>query len=392
MNYFKYILSVLLCTVMVQSAYSIENEKGRLNFSEESWVEFHGLIQASVESMKTYDSDNNETASDAYWSKDVRLRSAMLRITGQVTDSFNYYFSMNLNSDRGAEIRDAFMDFRFVDQFRIAMGKIAVPFMNQYLVDENSFLGTEYMMDAAGMTTMAGYRDYGVQFHGMLINGLIDYRLGVFEGVSRTVIYDSSVPETKRINSNDWPRFTGRVKINLMDADPDIYYTGNHLGQKKIISIGGGMDFQKGICEVDNTSDYYLAWTVDFNMDYRIGRGNSIIAETGYLNVKGNPVRYSKSLGDYGRDYESYYAFFAQAGFLFLEKFQPTVKYIYRKNRDDASYGNRDRNISTITGGFNFFLKGHNANIKVEYSYPLSDGSKDLPDEKGVVLQMQLYI
>ena len=43
-----------------------------------------------------------------------------------------------------------------------------------------------------------------------------------------------------------------------------------------------------------------------------------------------------------------------------------------------------------LTGGLNYFINGHNANIKIEYNYPIEDQGHTI--DRGVIVQAQIFI
>src|SRR5205814_4232995 len=47
------------------------------------------------------------------------------------------------------------------------------------------------------------------------------------------------------VGSNNFFRATGRLQINLLDAEPGFFYAGTYLGKKKILSLGITGDTQK---------------------------------------------------------------------------------------------------------------------------------------------------
>ena len=71
-------------------------------------------------------------------------------------------------------------------------------------------------------------------------------------------------------------------------------------------------------------------------------------------------------------------AYFVQAGYLIINKIQPYFKFWANNATTDTS---------SIMLGCNYFFKGHNANIKAEFGYPLMD-SKNMQ----VNIQTQIFL
>jgi hypothetical protein len=51
---------------------------------------------------------------------------------------------------------------------------------------------------------------------------------------------------TTELESRNFFRFTGRVQVNLLEAEPGFFYAGTYLGTKRIVSLGGSVDIQGG--------------------------------------------------------------------------------------------------------------------------------------------------
>jgi hypothetical protein len=82
-----------------------------------------------------------------------------------------------------------------------------------------------------GLKTGANGRDNGATLWGTVAGGHFKYYLGAFN-------LDSRVTETK-------PLLTGRVNIDFLDPEPAYYHQSAYHGDKDILSIAGGFQFQK---------------------------------------------------------------------------------------------------------------------------------------------------
>ncbi|HQP47340.1 MAG TPA: hypothetical protein PKX12_01315, partial [Spirochaetota bacterium] len=92
------------------------------------------------------------------------------------------------------------------------------------------------------------------------------------------------------------------------------------------------------------------------------------------------------------------YGYFIQAGLLLMNTIQPVIKYSTWVNKNKNAIG--DDTSTYLTFGLNYFISGHNANIKIEYRHPLGENesiepSVDQIDKSGqqqVTLQAQIFI
>ncbi|NMB65211.1 MAG: hypothetical protein GYA16_10130 [Spirochaetes bacterium] len=190
------------------------------------------------------------------------------------------------------------------------------------------------------------------------------------------------------VNKNDMPRYTGRIQVNLKDAEEGFFYSGNYLGKKSIISFGMGLDYQQdAYATVDSTkAKDYTAWTVDVYFDHPVAANNVLTLQGAYVDVKNTPF---SSVTDGVNTYflEKMKMYFAEGGFLINGTWQPVARYYYKK----VEVGGVDGKISEVAGGLNYYIKGHNANIKVEYAQQLKDETDDFKN-KQITVQCQIFI
>ena len=370
----------------------------RLTFAKNKWVTLHYLLQAQCSFTHVYD-EGKSPSDDSIIEKKFFLKRSRIILKGQVTKNIDFFMETedfnvgeedNTTDGGSTDItgsvdednnvtgngtvknnvftQSAFINFWVADELKIAVGLILLPFMHHSRQSAISTLGVNYnttIIPLSGYSNVS--RDTGIEARGLLLEGLIDYKIGVFQGLSKN-------SETG-INHHDHARLTGRIQINLLDPEDGFFYSGNYLGKKKILSFGGGIDFQKNVYR-DN-DDYslkdYLAWTVDLTIDSKITKKISFALQGAYLRSKNNPNQID------------HFAYFVQSGILILKTFQPVIKY-YNKVIDT----NGKTKISHASCGINYFIEGHNANIKTEYAYPLGDNTGS--GEKKVIIQCQIFI
>ncbi|MFH0977613.1 MAG: hypothetical protein V1874_17680 [Spirochaetota bacterium] len=387
-----------------------EEDKGvaKLSYGDHRWIAIHGLIQAQAYSMNEYDSEAGESESDAKWASGFQVRRSRFILNGEAAKNVEFFIqtddiligkngSGSQNSSdktssgttettnhthttkdsKGVYTQDAFINYKFSNAFEVAAGLICLPFMHHNLESAASLLGVDYnsLVIPAG-TTSNEWRDTGVEIRG-IAKRVFDYRIGVFRGQARDL---KGTPEkTDDINPDNWPRFCGRIQLNFADPETGFFYSGNYLGKKNVLSIGGGIDFQKDASIIDGELGNYLALTGDATIDYKVSDELVITLQGGYVRMKYRPD--ANTVTQYG--------YFGQMGFLFMGQVQPVIKYQYWKG---DTYFADDKESSSMTFGLNYFIDGHNANIKAEYQNPMGKDNKAASGEKKATLQGQIFI
>jgi len=395
----KLLIRAIAITAIVLLAMPVlaqDTTAAKLSYGEYKWVQVHFLLQVWGQFKEYYD-QGESPEDDSTVDKSFFLRRSRIMLTGQVaknvtffmeTDDFNAGKDDTGNkgsSDTGLFTQDAYINYMIADELQVAVGMILLPFMHHNRQSAVSLLGVDYntAFVGAGLKNTNVWRDYGLEVRGLLLGGIIDYRVGVFQGRDRATLADDDGVDLDT-NTHDYPRYTGRIQINAMDPETGFFYSGNYLGKKKIVSFGAGVDYQQQVLpDPGKVPDDYLAWTLDLTVDYGFAGGNAIALQAAYVNIENCPeTAYPAS----GVPYEDSYAYFVQAGLLIANLVQPVVKY-YTVVSD---YDTKDAEISHIIGGLNFYLNGHNANIKVEYAYPTGDNKS--VGQKYANIQCQIFL
>ncbi len=364
----------------------------KLTYGPDKWIDLHLLFQ--MQYTNTYSWDNTkETDSDAVWKSDFAPKRMRMMFNGQVAPNVTFFVDTDIKNDGSVFLQDAYINYKFADELQIAAGMILLPFMHHNRQSAVSLLGVNYNTTAVNIPEATIWRDYGVEFRGLLASKTIDYRIGLFDGIERSA--GTLADDSDNINNNGLPRVTGRVQINLKDAEESFFYSGNYLGKKTILSFGAGVDYMKDARIVDGNQEDYLAWTVDLIVDYPVSPDMVVAFQAGYVNVKNRPGTLSIT-GLTGLSMpEKEYGYFAQAGLLLNSTWQPVIKFASWKYQEAS--GTEDVTVSYLTFGLNYFINGHNANIKLEYQMPFGEivsgtDQDELPNQRVVTLQAQIFI
>lgn len=433
MKRFTVLLAMLAVALFTMPVFAQDAGVPKLTYGPNQWLQVHFLLQAQYQSAAIWDANRtaayeDETDSDATWDSTFKIRRARIILSGQVAQNVSFFVETDDynrggrgnsgaagGTGEGTFIQDAYVDFTIAPEFKIAMGMILLPFMHHNRQSAVSLLGVDYNVDVVKFMNNKVWRDTGIEFRGLLAGGVIDYRIGVFQGQEREldVENEAGTDRVGHLNGNAAPRFVGRIQLNLMDAEDGFFYSGNYLGKKKIVSFGGGIDYQSnaGIdydyqTSTPNKIDDYFAWTLDFTVDYPFAPGTVLALQGAYVHIDNRWSRTTKTringnaLESY-YDYDYYgeeYGYFVQAGLLLMNTIQPVIKYSTWVNKNKNAIG--DDTSTYLTFGLNYFISGHNANIKIEYRHPLGENesiepSVDQIDKSGqqqVTLQAQIFI
>ncbi|MDY6933637.1 MAG: hypothetical protein SVZ03_05360 [Spirochaetota bacterium] len=420
-NLLPYTIIIALITIQVNA-----QEEGikRFTFGNNQWISLHFLLQAQGKFTEVYQ-EGLETPSDSSLEKSFFLRRSRIILNGEITKNVAFFMETNdinagknsddiyENSDDGSNnlfTQSAFINYRISDGLQIDLGLMLLPFMHHNRQSEVSPLGIDLI---SAVVPLNGYssvwRDTGLEIRGLLFEnpigkkGFIDYRIGVWQGKSKELIEVTDdtgiVVDEYNKNPDDHLRYTGRVQFNLMDPETGFFYSGNYLGKRKIFSFGFGLDSQQDVCRHDNRLKNYLAWTVDLTIDYGARDSSIFTLQAAYVKVKNNPVMsdyrlFSSSESEiYDRGFINQEIYLIQTGLIIAKGIQPVIKY-YRKVEERAIIQNnkiQDRESSHIIGGINYFLNGHNTNIKSEFAYPMGDHNKGSGNKYGLI-QLQIFI
>jgi len=380
MRFTKLLVAIALVVGLASSSFAADSI-AKFTFGDDQYLELHYLLQ--VQGYSIYSDGGSQSD---YWAKDFMIRRSRVILKGQAAQGVEFFMETDApkqenNNNTESDVtkngkylftQDAYIDFTIAKELKIAFGHILLPFMHH----DRQSAATLLCVDYTGAVVPVGgnvWRDTGIEFRGLLANGLVDYRVGVFDGQDRK-------PGTPTINKNDMPRFTGRVQVNLKDAEEGFFYSGNYLGKKSIISFGAGIDYQQDAFDAGTKAKDYTAWTVDVYFDHPVAANNVLTLQAAYVNVKNSPFMTGTP--------EKANMYFAEGGFLINGTWQPVARYYYKETETLAGIKSK---ISEIAGGINYYIKGHNANIKVEYAQQLKDESDDFKN-KQVTIQCQIFI
>lgn len=338
------------------------------------------------------------------------LRRARVRFGGMVTKWVKFFIQMGADSKEDgsvgdAQVIDGFINLHLLEQAQIIMGEHMAAAGRQQLTSSAAMMA----IDRPGIT------DYNLTWG---LNGGAVFNTAVFEdgnldlsgdgNVSRdigaTLFGSTSFSETfhgkyyigaytgiQYMNdAEDKERVTGRVQLNFFEPEPGYYNLSTYLGAKKTIAIGASIDHQQRIARDAVTDDNinYLWYSIDAFADIPVGPG-SVTLEAGYsnLDLEGSASLRDSTSGPLKNAKETEgKGFYVQSGY-YLETLhlQPWALFECWDSNASDDVGT----WSTWRVGLSYFIKGHNANIKVGFEQFRADekigGSADKDIESFLI-------
>lgn len=208
-------------------------------------------------------------------SHNLFVRRVRLLVGGTLFKDFEYFFDTDFadlfkanpatgtKNTPGLNVQDAFGTWKAVgDQLKVDLGYMLPPLNHNAVQGATTLYSWDYFSNSfrhSNAFNSSGPpvgRDAGVQLRGLLFDGHLEYRVGVFQGRRN----EASMTD---VGSRNMFRVAGRLQINVLDPESGFFYAGSYLGAKKILSIGGSYDFQ----------DSYKRWSVDAFADLPAGPG-----------------------------------------------------------------------------------------------------------------------
>jgi hypothetical protein len=312
--------------------------------------------------------DGKVTATGTEDLNDFMIRRAYLYLKGNVTDLVSFF--THVASDRvgqdgldnssvglgsGVAWRDLWVTLNFDKAFMVQAGRMYVPLTRNYgTTSTKTMLTTDLPFLQGGVRGSIFYaskvgRDDGVTLWGNPMDGLLQYRFMVSEGVENDD------------NPDDNLRFAGRVAVSLMEPETGWFNKGTYLGKKKVLSLGLGFDQQDDIDPgtplVTGDDDDNQVWTVDVFFDHPVADG-AVTAEAAYIDIEHCTQDHNFSSLGKGDDAENWYV---QAGYLFPNHLQPYVRY-------ETVDVDHEFETEFWTLGLNYYMKGHNCKISADYT------------------------
>ncbi len=343
-------------------------------------IRFGMFLQPQFEAL-------GSVAADGY-ANNLYLRRARFVVGGTLFDRIEYFLETDSpNLFKGATavpamgqalkgtstmvIQDLFGTYKVLgDMLKIDAGYTLPAGSHNSLQSAFTLFGWDYFAytfqqsNAFGAATAPVGRDLGFQLRGLLVDGHIEYRVGLWQGQRNAAAAAVVAPPTPaEQGARNFFRTTARLQINLFDPETGYYYGGTYLGAKKILSLGGSYDFQ---------SDY-KAYSFDGFLDMPLGPG-----------VATAQIDYSHWDGGTYLPLPKQWALQGEAGYTVLPVALAPIVRVEHLHIDNGATQNR------YAGGLAYWCYGHNSNVKFFYTRIQEDGAAHGANQ--INLQWQIFV
>jgi hypothetical protein len=291
------------------------------------------------------------------------VRRARVLVGGSLFGKFEYFFdtdSANLfKSDvaganmatgtkptPGIVVQDAFGTFKaYEDQFKVDAGYMLPPGAHNALQGAGTLYGVDYFQNTFQHANVfnsgpgSAGRDVGVQARGLVADGRVEYRAGIFQGFRQPA-------NATQAASRNMFRLAGRVQVNVFDPETGFFYAGTYLGKKQVLSFGAAIDFQSG----------YHHWAFDGLLDMPLGPG-SLTAQVNFAKWNG---------GTFMPGLVNQTALMAEAGYLLQDVPVSPIVRVEVRNVVNQTAANPDETRFGL--GVAYWPYAHNINLKMFYN------------------------
>ncbi|MHB8843581.1 MAG: selenite/tellurite reduction operon porin ExtI [Nitrospirota bacterium] len=276
---------------------------------------------------------------------------------------------------------DAYFMADVSNYFRVYAGKQKIQLTRENLEDCFEPLSLDRSLFI--YTPFKHSRDTGLVLWGNIPEIQSQYRLEASKGKDDIV----NAPKSSLM-------YSGRFHVSLLEPEYAYGYKGTYLGGQKVLTIGGGAQYEPGAVFSDITAKTgqknYSAWTADIFFNYPIGEG-AVTASAAYLETDfgeaykgGDPD--PEAIGIDGEKK----GWYAKAGFLLPgKKIQPFAR--YEEWRFASLYDVYNQKIKWTGAGANYYIDGQSLRITVEYARTNFDkeSNTESQDFKTVTAMLQ---
>jgi len=298
--------------------------------------------------------------------QDFFIRRGRLLLRYRPSDTLELYLQAGqdnwgakvLTDEAGLRIKDFYVNWKARESLQVAAGQFKIPFLRNNL--ESGF--NQLLVDRSGVTGVRpareGSRDLGAMAWGNL--GAFQYRAALFDG-----------SDQEDLNTGSSPRASGRLAWNWGGRETGLGYTGTSIGEEKRLQLGLQGDVQSDRADATDTGFTtqlrdYGAWALDAYFDYPFSRKWAVTVEGAWIERHDDyqdPAIVNRNIA----------AFYAQAALLLPAEMKGTRLQVAVRLDDLNSERGTGRTSSTgRTLGLNWFLRGHDQKLQLDYTHRTS--------------------
>lgn len=342
---------------------------------------------------------NGNGGADAAIDQNIILRRAELQLSLDVGEHFNFFLNTTGHGTAGLAGVDngiaqnllvAELTFKVMPQFQLMGGLTVPPTSRNSLTLGGSLLTMDYMGTNSkslgwGMVVNSRFASTPVAATAGLGNDVVT-AYGLPADANVTIYGEASVNPTTHLKyyvsilrgrtsllgvaRDEMPRLTGRLQLNIGDAENGYFNLGSYLGGKKTIAIGVSADFQPQLAVNAKGDDVtYMYISADVFAEQQAGPG--VLTFEGAFSMldlggengapAGTPpapsylVKQIEGLGGYG-----------QVAYL-INNVQPWIAYETWIADEDVG------TVNGIRAGLTYYFAGFQANAKLGYELMMGE-------------------
>ena len=217
------------------------------------YAQFDGRFYTSQDSTTT---TNNPSAASTFL-----IRRARPYFEGTVDEWLDYRLQLDFgqaapNSSTGT-LQDAYGDIHYFPDFRLRFGKFKEPVGLERLMDDRYL----EFVERGYPTQLVADRDIGVQLWGQPFRKMVEYQVGIFNGVADNV--SNANGATNEFDTNNAKDFAGRIFLRPFAPIFNQYLTGIGFG------IGGTYGSERGTTVVDSYKSEFQNTIFKYNSGTR---------------------------------------------------------------------------------------------------------------------------
>ena len=360
-------------------------------FGEAGFLRVDYQLQARV---GTRDQGPDPAVSDD--TNDFYLRRNRLSLIGAADERFGAVVQLELNGgqllgdtrvnreDRDYEFTflDAFATVKLADYLQARIGKtkhvltreVQEGCFDPLSIDRSPFILGPFTKSMDELST----RDVGLVLWGNFREGMFQYRVAAMRGNN----WGSGMPDDIGF------RYTARVHATFFDQESGVVYRGSYLGQKRVLTLGAGYERQGNAVYSSGTTgaEDYWAYTYDLFYEHPTDYGTFTVSGA-YLQADFGEAGVREVLDAQNAAGERT-GFYWKGGYLYwkLQGFARFEHWAFAK-LDGVAGQELDRYVA----GLNFFLKGQNARLTLEYAH-VDFEKRVTSDFNTVLVQAQVQL
>ncbi len=370
--YVKAFSAAALVTSMLGYS-TVSNAGATFKIDDTKWVSVGAGLRTSFTSTEA-------AAAGSKWSNDFSIDNMRLYLNAQLHEYIKLEFNTECQfcGSNGGTMRilDAIAKFEFNNYLNIWVGRMLVPAERRemngpfYSANYNVFsTGTpfesaDFGASGVGAGTAGIYgRDDGVTLWGSVLEGRLQYAVGIFNGLqaSKTVA-----------NADDNLLYAQRIAYNFWDVEknPGYYTSGTYYGGGgDILTLGISNQYQEDGAGTATDQGNFRGTAVDVLMEKVLGNGGVVTFNGEYKNyaVTSGYSQATRDSAAPGWNMFEGNAYDVGAMYLipqkvFIGKFQPFLRYTNTMPTHSS-----DR--QAYEAGVNYVIDGHNAIISLNWHY-----------------------